>query len=138
MIALELPADLRALRVIGPWLRAVLEYGEEPEIDAAAKRLELALQEVCVNVVEHAYGGRVGERITVEYEPRAADHNFVVRDTGAAFDPDDRPDVDLARPTEGGYGLFIAESLCDCLVYERRDGVNRWTLALRRSTQVAS
>lgn len=138
MITLELPADLRALRVVGPWLRAVLAYGDEDEdeVEALAGRLELALQEVCVNVVKHAYAGAPGGRVRIDYVPRGTSHTFVVRDDGERFDPATRPTVDLSAPTVGGYGLHVVESLCDELGYERRDDENRWTLTLHRAAQL--
>lgn len=140
MIALELPADLRALRIISAWVRAVLSYSEdgvaqEAAIEDSAYRLALALQEICVNVVEHAYRGRADGRLGVGYEAGPM-HRFVVTDDGVPFDPADRPEVDLDRPTEGGYGLFLAETLCDEVRYERRGDCNRWTLSLRRCAQL--
>ena len=138
MMSLEIPADLRSLRVIGPWIRSVLEYSGEAEVDAAIQRLELAIQEVCVNIVEHAYGGEGNERLTVDYSLQGENHSFIVRDNGRCFDPATRPEVDLAHPTEGGYGLFIADSLCDGFDYTRCENENQWTLILRRTAQVSS
>lgn len=129
MITLELPAETGALRLVGPWLRALLTYSGEEQPEAIAERLDLALQEVCVNVVEHAYDGQEGGRIRLDYERREG-HRFTVSDTGAPFDPTERPEVDLDTPTEGGYGLHLIDELCDTFAYERRDGRNRWTLSV--------
>ena len=129
MITLELPAETGALRLVRPWLRALLTYSGEDQTDAIAERLDLALQEVCVNVVEHAYEGRNGGRIRLDYE-YCEGHHFTVSDTGSPFDPTNRPSVDLDRPTEGGYGLHLIDELCDTFAYERRDGRNRWTLSV--------
>lgn len=129
MIRLELPAETAALRLVGPWLRALLTYTGEERADSIAERLDLALQEVCVNVVEHAYDGQEGGRIQLDYE-YSEGHHFTVSDTGAPFNPTDRPKVDLDTPTEGGYGLHLIEELCDTFVYERRNGRNRWMLSV--------
>ncbi|MGI9616646.1 MAG: ATP-binding protein [Acidimicrobiales bacterium] len=127
MITLELPAETGALRLVGPWLRALLTYSGEEQTDAIAERLDLALQEVCVNIVEHAYEGQHGGRIRLDYE-HCEGHRFTVSDSGRPFDPTKRPLVDLDTPTEGGYGLHLIEELCDSFGYERRNGRNRWTL----------
>ena len=136
MISLELPADLRALRVVAPWLQAVLDYSAEARVEEVAPKMELALQEICVNVVEHAYADTGAGRIRLEYTTIDDHHHFVIVDQGVEFDPSSKPVVDLSRPTVGGYGLFVAEKLCDGLSYQRRGMDNCWTLTLRRSTQV--
>lgn len=129
MIALELPADTEALRIVGPWLRSILRYAGDAQPEATAELLELALQEVCVNIVEHAYSGQRDGRIRLDYEHEDG-HRFVVSDWGKPFDPSTRPRVDLTAPTEGGYGLHLIDTLCDTFEYERRDGQNHWTLSV--------
>ncbi len=136
MIALELPADLRALRVIGPWIRSILEYADEADVDTGVQKLELALQEICVNVVEHAYGNNPSGRLRLEYT-LGESHQVTVFDNGVPYDPTTKPKVDLETPTEGGYGLFLAETLCDDVRYERRDDQNCWALSLSRCAQLA-
>ena len=136
MIALELPSDLRALRVIGPWIRSILEYADDADVDTGVQKLELALQEICVNVVEHAYQNKPTGRLRLEYTIGDS-HHFTVFDNGIAYDPTTKPKVDLETPTEGGYGLFLAETLCDDVRYERRDGQNCWILSLNRCAQLA-
>ena len=136
MINLELPADLRALRVVGPWLRGVLTYSGEADVDQAARKLELALQEICVNVIEHAYAGVANGRIRVEFATIDDHHSFVIVDHGVEFDPSSKPQVDIGHPTVGGYGLFLVDELCDDVTYERQGQENRWTLTLRQSAQL--
>ena len=136
MISLELPADLRALRLIGPWIRSTLEFAGEADVDSGVQRLELALQEICVNVVEHAYDSDASKQLRLSYEGDDG-HRFTVFDDGVPYDPSTKPKVDLETPTEGGYGLFLAETLCDDVRYERRNDQNCWILVLNRCAQVA-
>jgi anti-sigma regulatory factor (Ser/Thr protein kinase) len=128
MISLELPASSEALRLVGPWLRSVLFHIGNGAPSTTADQLELALQEVCVNVVEHAYASRDDGRIRLDYEFRDR-HWITVTDTGIPFDPTSRPQVDFDHPTEGGYGLHLIDALCETLDYERCDGENRWTIS---------
>jgi serine/threonine-protein kinase RsbW len=137
VIALELPADLLALRVISPWLRGVLAYGDDPDAETSATKLELALQELCVNVIEHAYNNEPGGRIRLTYTRVPNGHEFAVRDQGAEYDPHTRREVDLAVPTVGGYGLHLMESLCDDVQYRREGADNVWTLRLLAVAPVA-
>src|SRR3954447_19982093 len=52
---LYLGVDLAALRGLRPWLETAVVVGEEAR-DSLMGRLELATHELCVNIVEHAYG----------------------------------------------------------------------------------
>ena len=130
MIAIEIPADLLAIRVVGHWLRGCLQYvGADDE--SLGSRIELALQEICVNIVEHAYGPEFqAMTIRLEYRMNGSTHTFKVVDHGCPFDQGSRPTVDINNPTEGGYGLFIAESIFDTMSYERAATSNTWTLTI--------
>jgi serine/threonine-protein kinase RsbW len=126
---LRLPADLLALRDLGPWLRGLLDPAGAGELHG---RLELALHEVCVNVVQHAYG-EAGGTIDVSGRAGPGSVELTVTDCGAAFDAAavtaPRPGV----PQERGYGLGIVEQLVDELTYIREgEGRNRWVLRVGR------
>lgn len=122
---LTLDAELEALRSLGPWLVDLLGPGD------LCERAELALQEVAVNSIKHAYKGRPG---TIEVH--AEDHADVVRcrviDFGsrAAELPSSAPDP--AELPVGGFGLMIVKQLTDSFGYERVDDRNIWTLEFSR------
>lgn len=137
MKTLELAADLLSLRGIGPWVADRLNEAGDPEAATQQQKMELALQEICVNVVEHAYGGPSEARIRLYWTVEDDSFQVQVLDDGVGFDPSDRPDVDLENPTVGGYGLFLVEALCSEYRYERVDASNQWTMRFARSAQLA-
>ncbi len=101
--------------------------------------MEVSLDEVMANVVEHALGGRgvvatvdLELRLDVGVEPPVCE--MMVVDDGPEFDPLSVPEPDPALGIEerpiGGLGLALVRRLMDDVQYERRDGKNR--LRLRR------
>jgi serine/threonine-protein kinase RsbW/sigma-B regulation protein RsbU (phosphoserine phosphatase) len=101
--------------------------------------VEVSLDEVLANVVEHALQGR-GESATVDLELRLdlgvepPVCEMMVVDDGPEFDPLSVPEPDRGLGVEerpiGGLGMALVRRLMDEVQYERRDGKNR--LRLRR------
>lgn len=88
----------------------------------ALYQIELAIDEACANVVEHAYPGEEqGEMEISCYLDRdsGAERTFVirVRDWGTGFDPGavETPDVDAPLEDRGlgGLGLFLVAQVMD-------------------------
>jgi serine/threonine-protein kinase RsbW len=129
-IRIELPARYRYLNVIGAALRAILE---RVEITTLSKdqiyQLQLAIHEVCNNVIEHAYGDETGQ-LQVQITIPSATQPLVVDlfDNGAPFDPAELAPQALTEPRVAGYGLFLAHQLLDEVTYSRTAEVNHWRL----------
>lgn len=97
--------------------------------------LQLAVDEICSNVVRHGYGGQ-GGRLEITVQAVAEGIQLIVRDWGAAFDPDAvaAPDVDapLERRSLGGLGLFLVRQLMDEVRFEfHRERGNSVTMVKR-------
>ena len=101
--------------------------------------MEVSLDEVMANVVEHAFQGRPDAgtvdlelRLDLGVEPPVCE--MMVVDDGPEFDPLSAADPDRSLGIEerpiGGLGLALVRRLMDEVQYERRDGRNR--LRLRR------
>ena len=100
--------------------------------------VEVSLDEVLANVVDHGLVGRGEARVEVEMrldtatEPPACE--LVVSDDGPAFDPLAVAEPDTAVGVEdrpiGGLGIALVRRLMDEVEYERRGERNR--LRLRR------
>lgn len=126
---LDLDADLAELRALGPWLAQVLDAAGAA---SAQGSLELALHEVCVNVVTHAYENAPG-RIHVRSRCDPSTIELEVRDQGpGVFDESGTPEPVAGVPQIHGYGLMIARKLTDELIYHREDRTNVWLLRTRR------
>jgi serine/threonine-protein kinase RsbW len=83
--------------------------------------LQLAVEEICANVIEHGYGGQ-GGRIEISIEAVQGGVQVRVRDWGIAFDPEAVPVPDVSVPLElrplGGLGLFLVRHLMDEVRFE--------------------
>ena len=85
--------------------------------------LQLATDEACTNVIEHAYGGEGKGKLQVEWHIQEKDFVIVIHDYGRSFDPDDvpRPVGPEADPLElkvGGLGLYFMRELMDSVHFE--------------------
>lgn len=97
-----------------------------PEVEAA---VVLGIQELCINIVRHAYAGAAGS-IQFQIERSSDTLQFTIHDTGQnAYQPTREitaPDpLDLP---ESGMGLFIIHQTFDRVDYERLPDGNRWVL----------
>jgi anti-sigma regulatory factor (Ser/Thr protein kinase) len=92
--------------------------------------VELAVSEICTNIIQHAYrmaGGEVRGRLTPLTEGIQVD----LYDDGESFDPNAVPDPSYrAGPLkEGGYGLHIVRQIMDKVVYQAQTPHgNHWRL----------
>jgi serine/threonine-protein kinase RsbW len=79
--------------------------------------LQMAIDEACSNVMEHAYRGRSDGQVSVRLQ--ALDDQVVVtiHDQGEPFDPQSVPRPDTSAPLQkrqnGGLGLYLMEKLMD-------------------------
>lgn len=101
----------------------------ETELSAIAFDVELAVHEVCNNIIDHAYGHENGQiAITLCYAPRTKQLHIDVQDTGPPFDASTVVPPNLEQPQTGGYGLFLANQLVDEVTYTRVENSNIWHL----------
>lgn len=130
-IRLELPATNKFLNVLGACLDGVIERIDEvAEPRITAYNIQLAVNEIVANIIAHAYAGRTDGRVdmvlTVVEEPRRLIIDLY--DTGISFDPTEVPEPDLEDVQIHGYGLFLARSLMDDVIYNPRPDGNSWRL----------
>jgi serine/threonine-protein kinase RsbW len=85
-------------------------------------KLELAVDEACANVIEHAYGSDTTREVTVKatLDPEAV--QIVIVDTGRGFDPTAIDEVDVEQlireRKSGGLGLHLIRKLMDEVQYQ--------------------
>ena len=99
----------------------------------AQMQLDLAVEEIFVNIANYAYApgeGKAAVRVQVSEEPRRVDVTF--RDRGVPYNPLEKEDPDVtalaADRKLGGLGIFLTKQLMDEVQYEYRDGQNVLTL----------
>ena len=99
----------------------------------ARMQLELAVEEIFVNIASYAYNpdtGKATVRVEVSGDPLHVTITFI--DRGVPYDPLAKADPDLSASaqerTVGGLGIFLTKKLMDDVVYEYRGGRNVLTL----------
>lgn len=95
-------------------------------------QINIAVEEIFVNIAHYAYPGRVGEAVV---EVEIADEQSVTItfiDSGIQYDPLAKPDPDVTLSANdrniGGLGIFMTKKLMDELSYEYRDGQNVFSM----------
>ena len=84
-------------------------------------KVQLAVDEACTNIIEHAYGGETGQRIDCTCKIGAEQLTVVLEDCGRPFSPDEIPapdlNADIAHRPAGGLGLYLIRHLMDEVEY---------------------
>jgi len=127
---IRVPARLKEIDRVRDFLReaiAGLPFDEQDRL-----KIELALHEICVNIVRYAYPrGRRGD-MAVRLWPDGESLFIEVRDKGIPFNPvrKKNPDlmVKLRRGLPGGLGVYFFKTLMDGLTYRRVGGQNVLTV----------
>lgn len=119
MATLRLSADYSDLAAIREF---VAQAGHDLGLDEELiPDLQLAVDEICANVIEHGYNGQRGE-IEITIEPIPDGVRAHVRDWGVAFEPQKVPTPNVTNPLEqrplGGLGLFLVRQMMDDLRFE--------------------
>ena len=129
------PGRFDSLAAIGEY---VTRAAEAAGLDArSVQGVELAVDEACSNIIEHAYGGEGRGDIEVTYRIDGDGLTVLLRDYGQPFDPDRVPEPDLQAPLEdrdaGGLGLHFIRQLMDQVRFEFTAGSgNVLTMVKRR------
>lgn len=97
-------------------------------------QIELAIEEIFVNIVNYAYRPEVGEatvRCEICEEPLRVIIEF--QDHGKRFDPLAREDMDISAEAlmerEGGLGILLVRKSMDAVDYRYEDGKNILTIS---------
>jgi serine/threonine-protein kinase RsbW len=79
--------------------------------------VQMAVDEACSNVIEHAYQGQDEGDITLSCDCRREEWTIAIFDTGRSFDPSSIPepnlDANLDEIKTGGLGLYFMRQLMD-------------------------
>ena len=96
--------------------------------------LQLAVEEACCNVIEHAYEGKGGE-FSVAFAACGPDVAITLRDHGRPFAPEQiaPPDVSvpLAQRRIGGFGLQLMYRLMDSVRFTFTEAGNTLVMIKR-------
>lgn len=92
-------------------------------------RIELACDEACTNVIQHAYGGEDQGTIRVVWEYAKGAFVITIYDYGRYFDPDTLPEPNIPKSPDdidqlkiGGLGIHFMRSLMDEVRFQSDQG----------------
>lgn len=132
---LIVPARYENLSLIGDFIVAVARRSGFD--DKGVFDIQLATDEACTNVIEHAYAGQEG---AIHLACTAHNDRLVIRvhDVGKPFNPLDVPAPNLDGPLEernaGGLGLHFMRSVMDEIDFEFDERGNHLTMTKRKTT----
>lgn len=129
-----LDADIQNLARLNAWLDEFTSAGLPPK---ERGQLELAVEEIFVNIASYAYAPQTGPVVVrgKVMDTPSASIELIFMDEGRPFDPlarEDPPtDVALKDRAIGGLGIFLVKKIMDEVSYRREAGKN--ILALRKN-----
>lgn len=112
---LHVPSSTQNLAMIRDFVASV---GEQAGLDEGeVAKLELAVDEACANVIEHAHGHDVTKEVVVRATFDERTLHIEVLDTGHGFDPTRLLPADVGALVHdrrsGGLGMTVMRSLMD-------------------------
>src|SRR5262245_43993662 len=110
---LQVPSSTENLAIVREFLNSVGQQAGMDDDEVA--KVQLAVDEACSNVIEHAYGHDTSKQVMVHV---SFDHEMLrieVVDTGQSFDPSSIPTQELeelaAQRKTGGLGVRLIQKL---------------------------
>jgi serine/threonine-protein kinase RsbW len=117
---LKVPSDTENLAMIRDFVNGIGMRAGLPAPEVA--KLEMAVDEACANVIEHAYGPEVTKEVSVKATIDEETVQIDVVDTGKGFDPGKISQLNLdqlvAERKSGGLGMRLMKTLMDEVHYE--------------------
>ena len=121
---LHVPSSTENLALIREFVTAVGTQAGFTDDEVA--RLELAVDEACTNVIEHAYGHDITKEVVVRAIFDNEELRIDVVDTGRGFNPLTVPQPSLeqlvAERRSGGLGMQVIKRIMDQVSYEMIPG----------------
>lgn len=127
MAELTLPATTDALEQVLAFVDKHLEENNCPM--KAQLQIDLAVEEIYVNIAHYAYNPAVGPAtICVEVGGEPLKVSITFMDQGIPYDPLKKADPDTSLSVDerdiGGLGIFMVKKTMDEIRYEYQDGKN--------------
>jgi serine/threonine-protein kinase RsbW len=118
--------------------QVLTEFGRRQALSPGVVHdLNLALEEILINIISYAYTDNREHEIKVRLSARPGEVKAEVEDDGQPFNPLEAPEPDMNRPLEertiGGLGIFLVRKLMDGVEYQRQ--ADRNLLTITKKTQ---
>ncbi len=117
---LQVPSSTENLAIIRDFVSSIAEQAGLTPAEVA--QMELAVDEACANVIEHAYGRDMTKEVSVRATLDGDAVEINVIDTGQGFDPTAVEQAELEKlitnRKSGGLGMRLMKTLMDEVHYE--------------------
>lgn len=131
---LHIPSSTENLALIREFV--CLVGGQAGLNESEVANIELAVDEACANVIEHAYGHDVSKEVIVRASFDDSELSILVEDSGRGFDPDsvvqEGLDDLISKHKSGGLGLRLIQKLMDEVHYEISPGAKNQLIMKKR------
>ncbi|HEX8288730.1 MAG TPA: ATP-binding protein [Pyrinomonadaceae bacterium] len=121
---LKVPSSTENLALIREFVGSIAQQSGMNAMDAG--KLELAIDEACANVIEHAYGHDISKEVVIRARFDEETLRIDVEDTGNGFDPNAIKQEELEQLVNkrrtGGLGMRLMKTLMDEVHYEIEPG----------------
>ena len=126
---LALPAELDTLSAFQDFIDEVCQAAGLD--DETSYDIKLAVDEACMNIIEHGYEGMNPGTIIVSIHYGAKQAVIRITDFGHPFEPTEAPEEPdhqaVLDGTSGGYGLYFIHRSVDAINYETSESGNTLT-----------
>lgn len=128
MKELEITADDKNMEAVNDFVHSCLPADCSPGL---INKIDLAIEEIFVNIAHYAYKPEVGEAwISACFADDVL--TVIFTDKGREFNPIAKEDPDITLGAEerniGGLGIFLTKKFMDSVDYEYKDGKNILTI----------
>jgi len=118
-LELRFPSDPKRLRMVREKVQEVAE-----EIGCSKKLISdlvIAINEACMNIMQHAYKGDKSGEILLEIQTDSGDLQVVLTDFAEPIDPANIRPRDLEDVKPGGLGTYFIQEIMDDCTYGNLD-----------------
>ena len=131
---LAIPSSTRFLKDVRRFVVLHAQQADFP--DDAVEDLEIAVDEACTNIIEHAYAGKAGHEVNIAIIVDEGRFTVRIRDKGQPFDKSTYHEPNLLELTRdgrsGGLGVHIISHLMDRVEYLTQGRMNEIRLTKYR------
>jgi serine/threonine-protein kinase RsbW len=132
--SLHVPSSTENLSMIRDFVKSIGTQSGMGDMEVA--RLELAVDEACSNVMEHAYDADSTKEVSIRAIVDESSVQIEVIDSGKGFDPAAVEQLNLdelvAAKRTGGLGMRLMKSFMDEVHYEMQPGVKNELRMVKR------
>ena len=130
MLELRFNSDPKKLRMVRERVQEVAEeYGCSKKL---ISDLVIAINEACMNIMQHAYKGKKSGEILLQIQKKSGDVQVLLTDFADPIDPKGIRPRDLADVKPGGLGTYFIQEIMDDCTYGHLDNMAGNYLKMRK------